>query len=92
MTLSEDERRVLALWAAECAERTTRLFEERARATHAIAIPSPATGPSPEARCASVRCALSALPHSAAQFLGTAFMLAPMAIAAAWVTFCMSRK
>ena len=30
LTLSEDERRVLAAWAADCAERTLPLFEARA--------------------------------------------------------------
>lgn len=30
LTLSEDERRVLAMWAADCAERTLSLFEAQA--------------------------------------------------------------
>jgi hypothetical protein len=30
LTLSEDDRRVLAVWAADCAERTLWLFEARA--------------------------------------------------------------
>lgn len=30
LTLSEDDRRVLAVWAADCAERTLRLFEAQA--------------------------------------------------------------
>jgi hypothetical protein len=30
LTLSEDDRRVLAVWAADCAERTLPLFESRA--------------------------------------------------------------
>lgn len=30
LTLSEDDRRVLAVWAADCAERTLSLFEARA--------------------------------------------------------------
>jgi hypothetical protein len=30
MTLSEDDRRVLAVWAADCAERTLPLFEAQA--------------------------------------------------------------
>jgi hypothetical protein len=29
LTLSEDDRRVLAVWAADCAERTLWLFEAR---------------------------------------------------------------
>lgn len=31
LTLSEDDRRVLAVWAADCAERTLSLFETQAR-------------------------------------------------------------
>jgi hypothetical protein len=30
LTISEDDRRVLAVWAADCAERTLSLFEARA--------------------------------------------------------------
>ena len=30
LTLSEDDRRTLAVWAADCAERTLSLFEVRA--------------------------------------------------------------
>jgi hypothetical protein len=30
LTLSEDDRRVLAVWAADCAERTLSFFEQRA--------------------------------------------------------------
>ena len=30
MTLSEDERRLIALWAADCAERVLQLFEAKA--------------------------------------------------------------
>ena len=30
LTLSEDDRRVLGGWAADCAERTLRLFEDHA--------------------------------------------------------------
>ena len=30
LTLSEDDRRVLAVWAADCAERTLSLFEAQA--------------------------------------------------------------
>jgi hypothetical protein len=31
LTLSEDDRRVLAVWAAACAEQTLPLFEAQAR-------------------------------------------------------------
>jgi hypothetical protein len=31
LTLGEDDRRMLAVWAADCAERTLSLFEARAR-------------------------------------------------------------
>ena len=39
LTLSEDDRRVLVVWAADCAEWTLSLFEAQARATHALVMP-----------------------------------------------------
>jgi len=53
LTLSEDDRRVLAVWAADCAERTLSLFEAQApsdtRARDAI----DASEPSPVEKCGS---------------------------------------
>jgi hypothetical protein len=56
-TLSEDHRRVLAVWAADCAERTLPLFEARAPADRAPARQSRACAPSPLASCVSERSA-----------------------------------
>ena len=79
LTLSEDDRRVLAVWAADCAERTLPLFE-----AHAPGDPRPreaidgvrgfARG---EMRIGPVR-ALAAAAHAAARAVGN-----PAAVAAA---------
>jgi hypothetical protein len=78
-TLSEADRRVLAVWAADCAERTLPLFEARApsdsRSRDAIdGLRAFARG---ELRIGEVR-ALSALAHAAAREIGD-----PAAVAAA---------
>jgi hypothetical protein len=79
LTLSEDDRRVLAVWAAECAGRTLPLFEARApndtRPRDAIdGLRAFARG---EMRIGPVR-ALSARAHAAAREIGD-----PAAVAAA---------
>ena len=79
LTLSEDDRRVLAVWAADCAERTLSLFEARApgdtRPRDAIdGLRAFARG---EMRIGQVR-ALSARAHAAAREVGD-----PPAVAAA---------
>jgi Imm-5 like putative immunity protein len=79
LTLSEDDRRVLAVWAADCAERTLPLFEARApndtRPRDAIdGLRAFARG---ELRIGAVR-ALAALAHAAARDVGD-----PAAVAAA---------
>jgi len=79
-TLSEDERRVLAVWAADCAERTLPLFEARApadaRPREAIdGLRAFARG---ELRIGPVR-ALAARAHAAAREVGDH----PAAVAAA---------
>jgi hypothetical protein len=79
LTLSEDERRVLAVWAADCAERTLSLFERcapsdtRPRAAFA-GLRAFARA---EMRIGEVR-ALSARAHAAAREVGD-----PAAVAAA---------
>jgi immunity protein 5 of polymorphic toxin system len=45
MTLSDDDRRLIALWAADCAERVLPLFEAKALLTPARARRSRAPGP-----------------------------------------------
>src|SRR5215211_5239827 len=79
LTLSEDDRRVLAGWAADCAERTLPLFEARAP-----------TDPRPRAAVGGLRAfargelrigpvrALAAQAHAAAREVGE-----PAAVAAA---------
>jgi hypothetical protein len=79
LTLSEDDRRVLAVWAADCAERTLSLFEAQApsdtRPRDAIdGLRAFARG---EMRIGPVR-ALSAAAHAAAREVGD-----PTAVAAA---------
>jgi hypothetical protein len=79
LTLSEDDRRVLAVWAADCAERTLSLFEAQApgdtRPRDAIdGLRAFARG---EMRIGPVR-ALSARAHAAAREVGD-----PAAVAAA---------
>lgn len=79
LTLSEDDRRVLAVWAADCAERTLPLFEAQApndtRPREAIdGLRAFARG---EMRIGPVR-ALSARAHAAAREVGD-----PAAVAAA---------
>jgi hypothetical protein len=79
LTLSEDDRRVLAVWAADCAERTLPLFEAQAphdtRPREAIdGVRAFARG---ERRIGQVR-ALSARAHAAAREVGD-----PAAVAAA---------
>lgn len=79
VTLSEDDRRVLAVWAADCAERTLSLFEAKApgdsRPREAIdGVRAFAHG---ELRIGPVR-ALSARAHAAAREVGD-----PAAVAAA---------
>lgn len=79
LTLSEDDRRVLAVWAADCAERTLSLFEAKApgdgRPREAIdGVRAFARG---EMRIGPVR-ALSARAHAAAREVGD-----PAAVAAA---------
>jgi hypothetical protein len=79
LTLSEDDRRVLAEWAADCAERTLSLFEARApndtRPREAIqGVRAFARG---EMRIGQVR-ALSAAAHAAAREVSD-----PAAVAAA---------
>jgi Imm-5 like putative immunity protein len=79
LTLSEDDRRVLAVWAADCAERTLWLFEARAptdtRPRDAIdGLRAFARG---EMRIGEVR-ALAAGAHAAAREIGD-----PAAVAAA---------
>ncbi len=79
LTLSEDDRRVLAVWAADCAERTLSLFEAQAlcdtRPRDAIdGLRAFACG---EMRIGKVR-ALSARAHAAAREIGD-----PAAVAAA---------
>lgn len=79
LTLSEDDRRVLAVWAADCAERTLWLFEAQAptdtRPRDAIdGLRAFARG---EMRIGPVR-ALAARAHSAAREIGD-----PAAVAAA---------
>jgi hypothetical protein len=79
LTLSEDDRRVLALWAADCAERTLSLFEAQAprdtRPRDAIdGVRAFALG---KMRIGKVR-ALSAKAHAAAREVGD-----PAAVAAA---------
>ena len=79
LTLSEDDRRVLAVWAADCAERTLSLFEEQApndtRPRDAIdGLRAFARG---ELRIGKVR-ALAARAHAAAREIGD-----PAAVAAA---------
>ncbi len=79
LTLSEDDRRVLATWAADCAERTLCLFEAQApsdtRPRDAIdGLRAFARG---EMRIGAVR-ALSARAHAAAREVGD-----PAAVAAA---------
>lgn len=71
LTLSEDDRRVLAVWAADCAQRTLPLFEARApgdtRPREAVdALRAFARG---EVRIGSMR-ALSARAHAAAREVG----------------------
>jgi Imm-5 like putative immunity protein len=71
LTLSEDDRRVLAVWAAACAERALSLFEARApgdpRPRDAIeGLRAFARG---DLRIARVR-ALSARAHAAAREVG----------------------
>ena len=82
LTLSEDDRRVLARWAADCAERTLSLFEAQApsdtRPRDAIdGVRAFARG---EMRIGEVR-ALSARAHAAAREIGD-----PAAVAAARAT------
>ncbi len=79
LTLSEDDRRVLAVWAADCAERTLSLFEAQApndtRPRDAIdGLRAFARG---EMRIGTVR-ALAARAHAAAREIGD-----PAAVAAA---------
>jgi hypothetical protein len=79
LTLSEDDRRVLAAWAADCAERTVALFEARAprdtRPRDAIdGLRAFALG---EMRIGTVR-TLAARAHAAAREVGD-----PAAVAAA---------
>jgi immunity protein 5 of polymorphic toxin system len=79
LTLSEGDRRLLAVWAADCAERTLSLFEENApsdtRPRDAIdGLRAFARG---EMRIGKVR-ALSAQAHAAARDIGD-----PAAVAAA---------
>ena len=79
LTLSEDDRRVLAVWAADCAERTLSLFEAQApsdtRPRDAIdGLRAFARG---ELRIGRVR-ALAARAHAAAREIGD-----PAAVAAA---------
>ncbi len=79
LTLSEDDRRVLATWAADCAERTLSLFEAQAptdtRPRDAIdGLRAFARG---ETRIGEVR-ALAARAHAAAREVGD-----PAAVAAA---------
>ena len=79
LTLSEDDRRVLAVWAADCAERTLSLFEAQAlsdaRPRDAIdGLRAFARG---EMRIGPVR-ALAARAHAAAREIGD-----PAAVAAA---------
>lgn len=79
LTLSEDDRRVLAVWAADCAERTLWLFEAQApndwRPRDAIdGLRAFARG---EMRIGRVR-ALATLAHAAAREIGD-----PAAVAAA---------
>jgi hypothetical protein len=79
LTLSEDDRRVLATWAADCAERTLSLFEAQApndaRPRHAIdGLRAFARG---EMRIGGVR-VLAARAHAAAREVGD-----PAAVAAA---------
>lgn len=79
LTLSEDDRRVLAAWAADCAERTLPLFEAQApsdtRPREAIhGVRAFARG---ELRIGPVR-ALAAAAHAAARAVGD-----PAAVAAA---------
>ena len=79
LTLSEDDRRVLAVWAADCAERTLPLFEAQAptdpRPREAIAgVRAFARG---EMRIGPVR-ALAVEAHAAARDVGN-----PAAVAAA---------
>jgi hypothetical protein len=79
LTLSEDDRRVLAVWAADCAERTLSLFEAQSptdsRPREALdAVRAFARG---EMRIGPVR-ALAAAAHAAAREVGD-----PAAVAAA---------
>ena len=79
LTLSEDDRRVLAVWAADCAGRTLALFESQApndtRPRHAIdGVRAFARG---EMRIGPVR-ALAAAAHAAAREVGD-----PAAVSAA---------
>jgi len=79
LTLSEDDRRVLAVWAADCAERTLSLFETQARsdARPRDAIDGLRAFARGEMRIGRVR-ALSAQAHTAARAIGD-----PAAVAAA---------
>ncbi len=79
LTLSEDDRRVLAVWAADCAERTLPLFEARAASDRRLraAIDGLRAFARGELRIGPVR-ALSAQAHAAAREVGD-----PAAVAAA---------
>jgi hypothetical protein len=77
--MSEENRRVLAVWAADCAERTLRLFEERAPGDTRPrdAIEGARAFARGEMRIGKVR-ALAASAHAAAREVGD-----PAAVAAA---------
>lgn len=79
LTLSEDDRRVLAVWAADCAERTLPLFEAQAPedTRPRDAIEGVRSFARSEMRIGPVR-ALSAQAHAAAREVGD-----PAAVAAA---------
>jgi hypothetical protein len=71
LTLSEDDRRVLALWAADCAERTLSLLEAQAPSDSRPrgAIDGVRAFASGEMRIGKVR-ALAARAHAAAREIG----------------------
>lgn len=79
LTLSEDDRRVLAVWAADCAERTLHLFEARAPhdARPRAALEGVRAFARGETRIGPLR-ALAAGAHAAAREVGD-----PAAVAAA---------
>ncbi len=52
-TLSEADRRIVAVWAADCAERVWDCLRRKLRGIPAPAMPSPGYGPLPVASLAS---------------------------------------